>query len=141
VIEANLDDASPEYLGFAMERLFEAGALDVFFTPIQMKKNRPGTLLGVIGRPEQVATLAELVLRETTTLGVRLRRSQRLIAERRQETVPTPFGEVRVKLKLLPDRVIAAPEYEDCARLAREQQVPLAEVYRAAQLAAESITR
>jgi uncharacterized protein (TIGR00299 family) protein len=141
VIEANLDDASPEHLGYAMERLFEAGALDVYFTPIQMKKNRPGTLLGVIGRPERVSALAEVVLRETTTLGVRLRRSQRLIAERRQQSVLTPFGTVQVKLKLLADRVVAAPEYEDCARLAREQQVPLAEVYRAAQIAAASITR
>ena len=141
VIEANLDDASPEHLGYAMERLLEAGALDVYFTPIQMKKNRPGTMLGVIGRPEQVSVLAELVLRETSTLGVRMRRSQRMIAERRQESVPTPFGSVRVKLKLLGDRTVGAPEYEDCARLAREQQVPLADVYRAAQIAAESITR
>src|SRR4051812_14880939 len=141
VIEANLDDASPEHLGYTMERLFEAGALDVYFTPIQMKKNRPGTLLGVIARPEGVSALADLILRETTTLGVRMRRSQRLIAERRQDTVLTPFGEIRVKLKLLGDRTIAAPEYEDCARLAREQQVPLAEVYRAAQLAAESSAR
>lgn len=139
VIEANLDDATPELLGYAMERLFEAGALDVYFTPIQMKKNRPGTLLGVIGRPEQVSALAELILRETTTLGVRLRRSQRLIAGRRQETVLTPFGPVRVKLKLLDGRTIAAPEYDDCAQVAREQDVPLAEVYRAAQLAAEGI--
>jgi uncharacterized protein (TIGR00299 family) protein len=141
VIEANLDDASPEHLGYAMERLFEAGALDVYFTPIQMKKNRPGTLLGVIGRPERVSALADVILRETTTLGVRLRRSERLIAERRQETVLTPFGPVQVKLKLLADRMVAAPEYEDCARLAREQQVPLTDVYRAAQIAAESIER
>jgi uncharacterized protein (DUF111 family) len=141
VIEANLDDATPELLGYAMERLFEAGALDVYFTPIQMKKNRPGTLLGVIGRPERSSALAEVVLRETTTLGVRIRRSERLIAGRRQETVLTPFGPVQVKLKLLPDRAVPAPEYEDCARLAREQQIPLADVYRAAQIAAESITR
>jgi uncharacterized protein (DUF111 family) len=140
VIEANLDDMTPEMLGYAMERLFEAGALDVYFTPIQMKKNRPGTMLGVIGRPAQISTLAEVVLRETTTLGVRLRRSQRIIASRRQETVETPFGAVRLKLKLLGDRTIAAPEYEDCARLARELQVPLADVYRAASLAAESLT-
>ncbi|HZO24587.1 MAG TPA: LarC family nickel insertion protein [Chloroflexota bacterium] len=140
VIEANLDDATPELLGYAMERLFEAGALDVFFTPIQMKKNRPGTLLGVIGRPERASALAEVVLRETTTLGVRLRRSERLIAERRQETVLTPFGPVRVKLKLLGDRTIAAPEYDDCAEVARAHRVPLSEVYRAAQLAATSIT-
>jgi uncharacterized protein (TIGR00299 family) protein len=141
VIEANLDDASPELLGYAMERLFEAGALDVFFTPIQMKKQRPGTLLGVIGRPEQEGALAELILRETTTLGVRLRRSRRLIADRRQETVATPFGPVRVKLKLLGSRTVAAPEYDDCAALAREQGVPLADVYRSALLAAESLSR
>ena len=104
-------------------------------------QHRPGTMLGVIGRPEQVSTLAELILRETTTLGVRLRRSQRLIAERRQERVLTPYGEVRIKLKLLGDRAVGAPEYEDCARLAREQQVPLADVYRAAQLASEHLTR
>ena len=140
MIEANLDDATPELLGYAMERLFEAGALDVYFTSIQMKKNRPGTLLGVIGRPDRSSALAEVVLRETTTLGVRLRRSQRLIAGRRQETVLTPFGSVRVKLKLLGDRTVAAPEYDDCAQAAREQGVPLADVYRAAQLAAEHIT-
>jgi uncharacterized protein (DUF111 family) len=139
VIEANLDDATPELLGYAMERLFEAGALDVFFTPIQMKKNRPGTLLGVIGRPDRASALAEVILRETTTLGVRLRRSERLIAGRRQEAVLTPFGPVRVKVKLLGERAIAAPEYEDCARVAREQGVPLADVYRAAQQAAEGI--
>jgi uncharacterized protein (DUF111 family) len=139
VIEANLDDATPELLGYAMERLFEAGALDVFFTPIQMKKNRPGTLLGVIARPERGTALAEVVLRETTTLGVRLRRSERLIAGRRQETVLTPFGPVRVKLKLLGDRTVAAPEYDDCAQAARDLGVPLADVYRAAQLAAEQI--
>jgi uncharacterized protein (DUF111 family) len=139
VIEANLDDATPELLGYAMERLFEAGALDVFFTPIQMKKNRPGTLLGVIGRPDRASALAEVILRETTTLGVRLRRSERLIAGRRQETVLTPFGPVRVKVKLLGERAIAAPEYEDCAQVAREQGVPLADVYRAAQQAAEGI--
>lgn len=138
VIEANLDDATPELLGYAMERLLAAGALDVYFTPIQMKKNRPGTLLGVIAPPDRATALAEIILRETTTLGVRLRRSPRLIAERRQDTVTTPFGPVRVKQKLLGDRAIAAPEYEDCAQLARERGVPLQDVYRAALLAAET---
>jgi uncharacterized protein (TIGR00299 family) protein len=138
VIEANLDDSTPELLGYAMERLLAAGALDVYYTPIQMKKNRPGTLLGVIAPPDRTTALAELILRETTTLGVRLRRSPRLIAGRRQERVITPFGQVRVKLKLLGDRVIPAPEYEDCAQLARETGAPLQEVYRAALLAAEA---
>ena len=137
VLETNLDDASPELLGYAMERLFEAGALDVYFTPIQMKKNRPGTLLGVIAPPERAGQLASLVLSETTTLGVRMHRATRLIAERRRVTVETPFGPVRVKQKLLGNRTIGAPEYEDCARLAREHGVPLADVYRAATMAAE----
>ena len=138
VIEANLDDMTPELLGYAMERLLDAGALDVYFTAIQMKKNRPGMLLGVIARPDQASELAQLILRETTTLGVRMRRSERVVAPRRQETVPTPFGPVRVKLKLLGERVVAAPEYEDCALVARTLGVPLADVYRAALNAAES---
>ena len=141
VLETNLDDASPELLGYTMERLFEAGALDVYFTPIQMKKNRPGTLLGVISPPERAGQLAALVLAETTTLGVRMHRATRLIAERRRVTVETPYGPVRVKQKLLGDRAIGAPEYEDCARLAREHGVPLADVYRATSLAADSGTQ
>ena len=132
VLETNLDDASPELLGYAMERLFEAGALDVYFTPIQMKKNRPGTLLGVIAPPARAGQLAALVLAETTTLGVRMHRATRLIAERRRVTVETPYGPVRIKQKLLDGRAVGAPEYEDCARLARTHGVPLAEVYRAA---------
>jgi uncharacterized protein (DUF111 family) len=139
VIECNLDDTTPELLGYAMERLLAAGALDVYFSDIQMKKNRPGTLLGVIARPEQASELAQLILRETTTLGVRMTRAERLIARRRQEMVPTPYGTVRVKLKLLGERTIAAPEYEDCAEIARTHGVPLADVYRAAQLAAEGL--
>ncbi|MGE3909522.1 MAG: nickel pincer cofactor biosynthesis protein LarC [Chloroflexota bacterium] len=139
VIEANLDDMTPEMLGYAMERLLEAGALDVYFSAIQMKKNRPGTLLGVMARPGQARELAQLILRETSTLGVRLRRSERIVTERRSETVATPFGPVRVKLKLLPDRTVAAPEYEDCALIARTHGVPLADVYRAVQAAAETL--
>jgi uncharacterized protein (TIGR00299 family) protein len=137
LVETNLDDASPELLGYAMERLFEAGALDVYFTPIQMKKNRPGTLLGVIAPPDRADALARIILAETTTLGVRLRPLARLIAERREATVETPLGPVRVKLKRLGDRTVAAPEYDDCARLARSGGVPLAEVYRLVAAASE----
>ena len=136
LIETNLDDASPELLGYAMERLFEAGALDVYFTPIQMKKNRPGTLLGVVAPPARAHALAEVVLAETTSLGVRLRPAARLIAERDVATVETELGAVRVKLKRLGGRTVAAPEYEDCARVARERGVPLAVVYRLAVAAA-----
>ena len=139
VIEANLDDSTPELLGYAMERLLSAGALDVYFTPIQMKKNRPGTLLGVIAPPDRATALAEVVLRETTTLGVRMRRSPRLIAARRQDTVTTRYGEVRVKVKLLGGQAIPAPEYDDCARRAREHNVPLADVYRAALIASAGL--
>jgi uncharacterized protein (TIGR00299 family) protein len=131
-IETNLDDATPEELGFAMERLLEAGALDVAFSPLQMKKNRPGVLLRVLGKPEDGERLAQLVLEHTTALGLRVQTIGRLIARRSQRTVPTPWGAVRVKVKQLGAREVVAPEYEDCARLARAAQVPLAEVYAAA---------
>ncbi len=137
LIETNLDDASPELLGYTMERLFEAGALDVYFAPIQMKKNRPGTLLGIIAPPAHAHSLVELVLAETTSLGVRLRPTSRLTVERREATVETSLGPIRVKLKRLAERTVAAPEYEDCARLARQHGIPLAEVYRLALAAAE----
>ncbi|HKC84076.1 MAG TPA: nickel pincer cofactor biosynthesis protein LarC, partial [bacterium] len=133
-IQTNLDDASPEELGFAMERLFEAGALDVAFSPLQMKKNRPGVLLRVLGRPADGQRLAELVLEHTSALGTRVQKIERLIARRSERTVSTPWGEVRVKVKHLGDREIVAPEYEDCARLARAANVPLREVYAAARL-------
>jgi uncharacterized protein (DUF111 family) len=135
-IETNLDDATPEELGFAMERLLEAGALDVAFSPLQMKKNRPGVLLRVLGKPEDGERLAQLVLEHTTALGMRVQTIGRLIARRSQRTVSTPWGAVRVKIKQLGAREVAAPEYEDCARLARAAQVPLAEVYAAARAAA-----
>jgi uncharacterized protein (DUF111 family) len=131
-IQTNLDDATPEELGFAMERLMEAGALDVAFSPLQMKKNRPGVLVRVLGRPEDGQRLAELVLEHTSALGARVQTIERLIARRSERTVSTPWGEVRVKVKHLGDREIVAPEYEDCARLARAANVPLREVYAAA---------
>jgi uncharacterized protein (TIGR00299 family) protein len=139
-LETNLDDTTPEELGFAMERLLEAGALDVAFSPLQMKKNRPGVLLRVLARPQDALRMAELLLEHTTALGTRVQTIERLIARRSQRTVSTPWGDVRVKLKLLGERAIAAPEYEDCARLARDAGVPLAEVYAAARTAANSET-
>lgn len=132
LIEANLDDTTPEALGFAMERLFAAGALDVFFTPIQMKKNRPATMLSVIAPLDREGDLAAAVIRETTTLGVRISRTSRITAERRVETVDTPLGPVRVKVKTFQGKVSYSPEYEDCARIARERGVTLSEVGRAA---------
>ncbi|MSQ23598.1 MAG: nickel pincer cofactor biosynthesis protein LarC [Chloroflexi bacterium] len=132
VIETNLDDSSPEQLGFAMERLFEAGALDVFFTPAQMKKNRPGVVLTVLASPAQADYLAQLILRETSSLGVRFRGAQRLMAPRRSGEVDTAFGPIQVKVKSIDGEEVIAPEYEDCARVARARGVPIGTVYAAA---------
>ncbi|MCA1644086.1 MAG: nickel pincer cofactor biosynthesis protein LarC [Chloroflexi bacterium] len=131
-IQTNLDDATPEELGFAMERLLDAGALDVAFSPLQMKKNRPGILVRVLARPEDGQRLAELVLEHTSALGVRVQTIERLIAQRSESTVATPWGDVRVKVKHLGERELVAPEYEDCARVARAAHVPLGLVYAAA---------
>lgn len=133
LLECNLDDAMGEMLGYAMERLFAAGALDVWFTAIQMKKNRPGVMLSVLARPEEADALAAVVLRETPTLGVRMRPAERVVADRREREVETPWGRVRVKEKWVDgERLAVSPEYEDCARIARAQGIPLEGVYRAA---------
>jgi uncharacterized protein (TIGR00299 family) protein len=138
-IQTNLDDASPEELGFAMERLLEAGALDVAFSPLQMKKNRPGVLVRVLCSPDHGTRMAELLLEHTSALGVRMQTIERVIARREVRTVATPWGDVRVKVKQLGDREVAAPEYEDCARVARGAGVTLREVFVAAQLSANSV--
>lgn len=129
VLETNLDDATPEQLGFAMERLLDAGALDVAFSPLQMKKNRPGVMLTVIAPPARADDLALLMLSHTTALGVRAQRVERYVAPRAERLVVTPWGEVRVKEKRLHGHVTHAPEYEDCARLAREYDLSLALVF------------
>src|SRR5919198_908448 len=118
VIEANLDDMAPNQLAAVTEDLLGAGALDVTLTPLLMKKGRPGQLLTVLAAPEQARELAELVLRATTTLGVRVTRADRHVAGRREIEVSTPWGAVRVKVKELEGRAVdVAPEYEDCRRL------------------------
>lgn len=139
VLECNLDNVTGEALGYAMERLFAAGALDVWFTPIQMKKNRPGVVLSVIAAPDRAETLAQVILHETPTLGLRWCEVERRTAERRTETVPTPWGNVRVKVKMLGGKVVQRrPEYDDCACIAREHRVPLEDVWRAALAAQQS---
>jgi hypothetical protein len=126
VLEANLDDLNPQVFGYAMDRLFEEGALDVFAMPVQMKKNRPGTLLTVLCKPEDAARLSQLIFTETTTLGVRRRDEMRQTLTRRWEKVNTPWGEVRIKIASMNGTVTNyAPEYEDCRRIAAEQHVPL----------------
>lgn len=133
LLECNLDNVTGEALGYAMERLFAAGALDVWFTPIQMKKNRPGVVLSVIAPAAEAEALAQVVLRETPTLGLRWLEVARRTADRRMETAQTPWGEVRVKVKMLGGRVVLRrPEYDDCARIARDHRVPLEDVWRAA---------
>jgi hypothetical protein len=137
-LACNLDNASPEVLGYALERLLAAGALDAWFTPIQMKKNRPAVKLSVLAKPQDQARLADLVLRETPTLGVRCQALTRVTAARETRSVETPWGAVRVKVKLLAGRpVAAAPEYDDCARLAAEAGVALQQVMEAARRAAQ----
>jgi pyridinium-3,5-bisthiocarboxylic acid mononucleotide nickel chelatase len=139
LIETNIDDGNPEFFDFVMERLFAAGARDVFLSPIQMKKNRPGTLLRVLGEPANRDRLAAIVLSETSAIGVRFLPVSRLKLPRRVVTVKTEFGEVRVKISRAPDgRDQAAPEYDDCARLARAASVPIKVVYQAALDAARS---
>jgi len=137
-MECNLDDTTGETLGYTMERLFEAGALDVWFTPIQMKKNRPGVLLSILTVPDKANLLAEIALRETSTLGIRtFPPVHRLKADRRMTQVETPWGTVRVKEKWLNGkRIAASPEYEDCARLARQSGEPIAQIMNAAVQAA-----
>jgi len=136
-LSCNLDDATGETLAYALEQLLAAGALDAWFAPIQMKKGRPGTMLSVLCCPEDAPNLANLILRETPTLGVRYHTESRFKAGREMRQVDTPWGTVRVKLKLLGKEIVSAsPEYEDCAALARGAGVPLAEVTEAARAAA-----
>ncbi len=136
VIETNIDTMSGELFGGLMERLLHAGALDVSYTPIQMKKNRPAVLLSVICLPQESEALAYLLLRETTTLGVRMQHMQRRKAQRDIQQIMTPLGPILVKVKRLGTRLIsAAPEYEECQRIANEQHLPLADVYELARRA------
>lgn len=122
VIEANIDDSSPQVLGYAMDRLLEAGALDVTLEPVMMKKGRPGIVLRVIARPEDREALAQLVFAETTTLGLRFYSAERRVQARRIEDVETAYGTVRVKVA---ESGAFAPEYEDCRKVAQERGIPL----------------
>jgi hypothetical protein len=140
VIESHIDNMSGELLGGFMERLFSIGALDVSYTPIQMKKNRPATLLTILCPPEIGEQLALCVLQETTTLGLRIQQVRRLKAQRHQETISTPLGPILVKVKRLGSRIVsAAPEYEECQRVAREHELPLLDVYEVVRVAIQIV--
>jgi pyridinium-3,5-bisthiocarboxylic acid mononucleotide nickel chelatase len=126
VLEANLDDLSPQVLAYASEKLLVDGALDVFSIPVQMKKGRAGTLLTVLCKPEYAERLTKLVFAETTTLGVRRRDEQRQTLARRWENVQTSWGTVRIKIASMNGSISNyAPEYEDCRALAEANRVPL----------------
>src|SRR5450631_206688 len=129
IIEANLDDMNPQIYGYVVEKALLAGALDVYTTALQMKKNRPGTLLTILCRPQDAEALTSLIFAETTTFGVRTHPAQRRALPREWVNVSTPYGEVRIKLSRSNGHVLhAAPEYDDCRKLAVEKQVPLQQV-------------
>ncbi len=134
VLETNIDDMNPEFYDHIMERLFEAGALDVFLTPVQMKKNRPGTLLSVLAPADMADSLLDILLQESTTLGVRVSERERFCLPRFSQTVKTRFGDIRVKVAHRGSLVVKVlPEYEDCKRIARETGVAISQVYGEAQ--------
>jgi len=136
VIEANVDDMSPQLYGFFVDQALAAGALDVTCTPIQMKKNRPGILVSVLCAPQTSDALAQLLFEQTTTIGVRIYEVRRKVLERELLSVETPYGAVKVKVAKRDGKALnVAPEYEDCQRLAMEKGVPLKQVIIAAQAA------
>jgi len=140
LLQTSIDDLSPEILGYTVEKLFAQGALDVFVTPIIMKKSRPGSLLTVLCLPEKEKILLKIIFAETTTLGVRLRREKRFFLPRQEISVPTEYGSVRVKIAGLGDEDSSerqiSPEYEDCRRVALARNVPVKIIYQSALSAA-----
>jgi len=129
VIETNIDDMNPQIYDYLIEKMLNMGALDVFLSPLQMKKNRPGTLLSVICAPEMTERFSDFILRETTTIGLRWRLDNRLKARRRMKELQTIYGLIRFKLAETGNGGLQAfPEYEDCKRVALEKKVPLLEV-------------
>ncbi|GAC1573460.1 MAG: nickel pincer cofactor biosynthesis protein LarC [Candidatus Elarobacter sp.] len=130
VIEANIDDMSPQHYELAVERLFAAGARDVWLTPIIMKKGRPAITLSALAQPVDESAIAHAMLRETTTIGVRVRTERRHVLTRSGDVVATPYGDVRVKRSGIDGEMRARPEYDDLARIAREHDLPLPDVAR-----------
>ena len=133
LIETNIDDMNPEIFGYISDRFFEAGAKDVYMSPIFMKKGRPGTLLSILTDESRMNTLIDMLFGETTTIGVRINRVARKKIKREERTVSTEHGKIRVKVAYINGCERVAPEFEDCARIAREKGIPLLEVYDIAQ--------
>jgi uncharacterized protein (TIGR00299 family) protein len=142
MLETNIDDMNPEFYEHMMERLLDAGALDVFITPVHMKKGRPASTVSVLCHPGDANRLTQILFAESTTLGVRQHYVTRYCLPRSVEGVETPYGIVRVKVTRWNEtRTRVKPEYEDCRRLAEQHNVPLREVYRAAEMAAQHLVR
>ena len=133
VIEANIDDMNPQNFGYVTQKLLNAGALDVFTIPIQMKKGRPGQLLQVLAGSDAVDALSRMIFQETTTIGVRRYRVDRTTLDRELVDVETEYGTVKMKVSKMNGEVVNfAPEFEDCARIAQDRNVPLKRVQAAA---------
>ncbi len=133
VIETALDDLSPQLIAYVAEKALATGALDVMLTPVIMKKGRPGTLLTVLCNPAESATLQQLILRETSTLGLRIRHDRRACLDRTHTTVDTPYGPIRMKIGTLNEQEYnAAPEFEDCRAAAAQHNVPVKLIQQAA---------
>jgi pyridinium-3,5-bisthiocarboxylic acid mononucleotide nickel chelatase len=138
MIETNIDDLSPQVLGHVMDRAFELGALDCYFTSVQMKKNRPGILLSILCEPHLKNQLMQLVFKETTTLGVRTYEVERRALERTLVSVETQYGPIDVKVAKLNGQIVnEMPEFEQCRRVAKESGVPLKRVEEAVRAALE----
>jgi uncharacterized protein (TIGR00299 family) protein len=141
LMETNIDNMNPEILGYTSERLLERGALDVFMTPIFMKKNRPGTMLSILITPDKLDETISIIFAETHSLGIRFQRLERRKLPRELITVETSFGPVRVKVSHIDsEKRIISPEYEDCREIAVRKAIPLRKVYEEAQAAAERIS-
>jgi len=131
LLETNIDDMNPQIYGYLLEKLLEEKAADVWFTPIQMKKNRPGIMLSILAPVQYESRLTEIILNETSTLGIRVRPVFRHIAQRETIEFESSLGQVRAKVKRFSGKILSiSPEYEDCRRIARERNIPLQEVLR-----------
>ena len=140
ILETNIDDSTPELIGYVSEKLLNSGALDVWMTPIHMKKNRPGVLLSVLSTLDNRDTLLKLMLQETSTLGVRIINADRYTAAREIMTLSTSLGTVNIKVKRIDGKIVSiSPEYEDCKDIAASQNIPLYEAFRIVELESRNI--
>ena len=129
-LESNIDDSTGEQLGFVMEELLDAGARDVFYTPVYMKKNRPAWMLTVLTTKELIEKMEEIIFRDTTTIGIRRQKMERTVLSRKEETVSTAYGEAKVKVCEYKGMTKVYPEYESAAALAKENAIPIDRVFR-----------